>query len=403
MGRISHYTIALTAALTMGLVSHANAADPIKVGILGTTSGPYAIWGNSFKQTIDYFLDQYNGKDGNPTVEIIFRDVGGDNPPRARQLAQEMIVNDHVAIMGGLEFTTTVLGVADVMNQAKIPFVFFNSATASVTDKSPYFVRASFTSWQNYVPLAEWMLEKGRKKCEMFIADYSPGQDAIDAFSYAFKKGGGTMLEDIRVPMNTTDFSSYFQRVHDNNPDCLVDFMPGGPMSSGTLKGFADRGFAKQGMIMGGTSGTQFDFPAAGDAVLDAISSAVYAATVDNPENKAFVKGLVAKYGDKLVSGLPSFMNVEAWDGMTMIFHMLKATNGQPDADKMMAAIKGYSWKSPRGDVSVDPETRELTQPNYIMGVEKVNGTLTSKIIKAYPAVKDPWHELKKSGALPTK
>jgi branched-chain amino acid transport system substrate-binding protein len=191
--------------------------------------------------------------------------------------------------------------------------------------------------------------------------------------------------------------------VRDNNPDCLVDFMPGGPMSAGTLKGFADRGFAKQGMIMGGTSGTQFDFPAAGDAVIGAISSAVYAPAIDNPENKAFVKGLVDKYGDKLVSGLPSFMNVEAWDGMTMIFHMLKATNGQPDTEKMMAAIKGYAWKSPRGEVNVDPETRELTQPNYIMGAEKIDGKLTNTIIKAFPAVKDPWHELKKSGGLPTK
>ena len=58
---------------------------------------------------------------------MIFRDVGGDNPPRARQLAQEMIVNDNVAIMGGLEFTTTVLGVADVMTEAKMPFVAFNT------------------------------------------------------------------------------------------------------------------------------------------------------------------------------------------------------------------------------------------------------------------------------------
>jgi branched-chain amino acid transport system substrate-binding protein len=387
----------------MGAISHAQAADPIKVGILGTTSGPYAIWGNSFKQTIDYFLDQNNGKNGNPTVEIIFRDVGGDNPPRARQLAQEMIVNDHVAIMGGLEFTTTVLGVTDVINQAKMPFVFFNSATAFVTDKSPYFVRASFTSWQNFVPLAQWTAEQGHKKCQMFIADYAPGQDAIDSFSYGFKKAGGTMLEDIRVPMNTTDFSSYFQRVHDSNPDCLIDFMPGGPMSVGTVKGFADRGFAKQGMILAGTSGTQFDFPATGDSVIGVISSAIYAANLDNAENQAFVKGLQAKYGDKLVSGLPSFMNVEAWDGMTMIFHMLKATNGQFDSEKMMAAIKGYSWNSPRGAVTVDPETRELTQADYIMRAEKVNGQLTDTVLKSIPAVKDPWHELQKSGGLPAK
>lgn len=394
MGRISHFIIASAVALTVGMASHAQAADPIKIGILGTTSGPYAIWGNSFEQAINTFLDKYNGKDGNPTVQIIFRDVGGDNPPRARQLAQEMIVNDHVAIMGGLEFTTTVLGVTDVINQAKMPFVFFNSATSVVTDKSPYFVRASFTSWQTYYPLAQWALEQKYKTCEMFIADYAPGQDAIDAFSYGFKKGGGTMLPDIRVPMNTTDFSSYFQRVHDNNPNCLVDFMPGGPMSAGTIKGFADGGFAKQGMVLAGSVGTQFDFPATGDAAIGTVASTIYVPSLDNPENQAFVKAMLAKYGDKMVSGLPSFMDVEAWDGMTMLFHMLKATNGEPDGDKMMAAIKGYSWNSPRGPVKVDPDTRELIQSDYITRVEKVNGQLSNVVLKTYPNINDPWHEL---------
>jgi branched-chain amino acid transport system substrate-binding protein len=386
-------------ALAAGTALPAVAADAIKIGILGTTSGPYAIWGGSFEQAINAFLDQYNGKDGNPTVQVIFRDVGGDNPPRARQLAQEMIVNDNVAIMGGLEFTTTVLALADIMNEAKMPFVAFNTATAVVTDKSPYFVRASFTSWQTYVPLAEWALQQGYKTCEMFIADYAPGQDAIDSFGYAFTKGGGKMLDPIRVPMNTTDFSSYFQKVHDNNPQCLVDFMPGGPMSAGTIKGFADRGFAKQGMVLAGSVGTQFDFPATGDAALGVIASTIYVPSLDNPENKAFVKLLEAKYGDKMVSGLPSFMDVEAWDGMQMLFHMLKATGGQHDGDKMMAAIKGYSFKSPRGEVTVDPNTRELTQSDYVTKVEKVNGQLANVVLKGFPAVKDPWHELHPSQA----
>ena len=95
----------------------------------------------------------------------------------------------------------------------------------------------------------------------MFIADYAPGQDAIDSFGHGFAKGGGKMLDPIRVPMNTTDFSSYFQKVHDNNPQCLVDFMPGGPMSAGTIKGFADRGFAKQGMVLAGSVGTPIRLP----------------------------------------------------------------------------------------------------------------------------------------------
>jgi len=380
--------------LVVIMPSGARAADPIKVGIPLTTTGPYAIWGKSFEQAIDYYLEQYNGKDGNPTVEVIYRDVGGDNPPRARQITQELIERDGVAVLGGLEFTTTVLAVTDVVNEAKMPFVFFNSATSFVTDKSPYFVRAGFTQWQSLYPLAQWAVEQKYKSCEMFIADYAPGQDAIDAFTYGFTKGGGKMLDPIRVPMNTTDFSTYFQRVYDNKPDCLVGFMPGGPMSAGTVKGFADRGFAQQGMTLLGTVGAEFDFPVVGDAVLGDINVSDYGPYLDNPENKAFVKGMVAKYGDQMLDSLPSFIHVEAYDGMNIIFQMLRATGGQPDSDKMMAAIKGYSWNSPRGPVKIDPQSRELIQNTYIRRAEKVNGEVVDVVLKTYPAVNDPWHEL---------
>ncbi len=370
------------------------AAEPVKIGIPLTTSGPYAIWGKSFEQAIDYYLEQHNGKDGNPTVQVIYRDVGGDNPPRARQVAQELIVRDNVAVLGGLEFTTTVLAMADVINDAKIPFVIFNSATSFVTDKSPYFVRAGFTQWQSLYPLAQWALEQKYKTCEMFIADYAPGQDAIDAFTAGFTQGGGKMLDPIRVPMGTTDFSSYFQHVYDDKPDCLVAFMPGGPMSSGTLKGFSDRGFAKEGIHLTGTVGAEFDLPVVGDAALDDVNVTIYGPNLDNPENKAFVKAMVGKYGDQLIDGLPSFIHVEAYDGMNMIFKMLRATGGARDGDKMMSAVKGFSWKSPRGPVEVDPQTRELIQNVYIRRVEKVDGQLTNVVLKTYPAVNDPWHQL---------
>jgi branched-chain amino acid transport system substrate-binding protein len=396
MFRLSHLACAFLTALLVGTISHANAADPVKIGILVTTSGPYANWGKSYQQSINYYLSQHNGKDGNPTVEIVYRDVGGDNPPRARQLAQEMIVRDEVAALGGLEFTTTVLAMPDLLNEAKIPFVFFNSATSVVTDKSPYLIRAGFTQWQALYPASKWALEQKFKVCEMFVADYAPGQDAINAFTKGFTDGGGKMLDPIRIPMGTADFSSYFQKVRDDAPNCLVSFMPGGPMSAGTIKGFAERNFAKQGIQLIGSGETpEYDLVAIGDAALGMVTALHYGPYLDNPENKAFVQGMVAKYGNDMAGGLPSFIHVQAYDGMEILFRMLRATGGARDSDKMLAAAKGYSWKSPRGPVMVDPETRELTQNIYMRRVEKLEGGKLANIaFRTFEAVKDPWHDL---------
>jgi branched-chain amino acid transport system substrate-binding protein len=397
MVRLSHSMAVLAVSvLAVGMASHARAADPVKVGILVTTTGPYANWGKSYQQSIDLYMQQHNGKDGNPNVEIIYRDVGGDNPPRARQLAQEMIVRDEVAALGGLEFTTTALAMPDLINEAKIPFVAFNTATSIVTDKSPYLIRAGFTQWQALYPEGQWAREQKYNTCEMFVADYAPGQDAINAFTKGFTDGGGKMLDPIRVPMGTADFSSYFQRVKDNAPDCVVAFMPGGPMSAGTIKGFAERGFAKSGMHLLGSGETpEYDLPAVGDAAIGMVTSLHYGPYLDNPENKAFVQAMVAKYGNEMAGALPSFIHVQAYDGINIIFQMLRATGGKRDVDKMMAAAKGYAWKSPRGPVSVDPATRELVQNIYIRRVEKLpDGKLGNVAFKTFEAMKDPWHEL---------
>jgi len=384
--------LCLLALLTLAAPPPAGAADPVKVGILVTTTGPYAVWGKEYQQGVGLYLDQHNGKDGNPTVEVLYRDVGGDNPPRARQLAQELIVRDQVVAMGGLEFTTTVLAVADIMNEAKMPFVIFNSATSFVTDKSPYFIRDSFTQWMTASIGARWALDQKMSKAAIVIADYAPGQDSVDAFSTTFKAGGGTILDVIKVPLNTTDFSSYLQRAKDAAPQCLYMFMPLGPMSLGMHKGFAERGLRAAGIqSISAAELPEFDLPAVGDGAIGAVTVLHYGPYLDNPANKAFRAAIQGKYG---ADALPSFATVAAYDGMELIFHMLKATGGKLDGDKALAAAKGYAWQSPRGPVSIDPKTREIVENIYVRKVEKVDGKLINKEFATYPAVKDPWHEL---------
>src|ERR1700689_3473089 len=139
--RIAAAVLVAVVAATSGA-----AADEVKIGIIASISGPFSIWGKEYKEGIDLFMDKVGGKAGNNTLSIIYRDVGGANPPRSRQLAQELVLRDKVAILGGHELTPNVLAVIDVINQAKIPFVIFHAGTATITDKSPFFVRPTFTN-----------------------------------------------------------------------------------------------------------------------------------------------------------------------------------------------------------------------------------------------------------------
>ena len=59
---------------------------------------------------------------------------------------------------------------------------------------------------------------------------------------------------------------------------------------------------------------------------------------------------------------------------MHLIYEALKKTSGNTDGDALIAAAKGMKWESPRGPISIDPETRDIIQTVYIRRVEKVGG-----------------------------
>jgi branched-chain amino acid transport system substrate-binding protein len=83
-------------------------------------------------------------------------------------------------------------------------------------------------------------------------------------------------------------------------------------------------------------------------------------------------------------------MAVGGYDGMHLIYEALKKTNGDTSGDKLMAAIKGMAWESPRGPISIDPDTRDIVQNIYIRKVQKVDGELYNVEFDTIANVKDP-------------
>jgi branched-chain amino acid transport system substrate-binding protein len=375
------------------LASTAAQAQDHKIGIIAPFSGPYAAWGKEYQRGIDLFLDEHNGKNGNPKVTVLTRDTGGVNPSRARQLAQELVVRDQVVALGGEMFSPNLLAVADVATESKTPFIIFTGATSFITDKSPYFVRPTFTMWTFIYPFGEWAVKQGYKKGAILVADFAAGEDAIEAFTKGYEAAGGQVPTVIKVPLNTTDFSPYLQRLREAKPDAAYMFFPVGPLSIGLVKAFYDRGLDKEGIqLLGGTETGEQELPAIGPSATGAITALVYGPFLDNPKNKAFLAAYQKKFGK---DELPSFSTVAAYDGMELIFEMLRKTGGRKDADKMIAAVANYKWDSPRGPASIDPRTREMIQNLYVRRVEKhATGALYNKEFHTIPDVKDPWHEL---------
>jgi branched-chain amino acid transport system substrate-binding protein len=378
----------LFAFAACGIISTAASADVIKVGVIGTMSGPYALFGQNFKMGIDAWVAQHGSKVGDHEVEFIYRDEESPNPAKSKALAQELLVKDKVQYLAGLYFTPDAMAVAPLLEESKTPLIVLNAATSAIVEKSPYIVRTSFTMWQNTVPAAQVATKNGSKKVAIAVSDYGPGVDAENAFKKTFEAGGGTVTEAIRMPLNTTDFSPIMQRIKDSGADTIFTFLPAGPPTLGFVKAYIDNGLKAAGVKLMSTGDvvTEPDLPNIGDSGIGILSTYHYAVSHDSAENKAFLDQIV-KDGGKLDE--VTMTSVAAYDGARLIYKMIEATGGQRDPEKAVAAVKGMKWVSPRGPVSIDPETRHIRQNVYLREVAKQDGKLVNKETQTFDAQPD--------------
>jgi branched-chain amino acid transport system substrate-binding protein len=374
----------------MGLsAATAQAEDTIKVGLIAAFSGPFADYGKMMEAGIKTYMKEHGDKVAGKRVELIIRDTTGPSPEIAKRLAQELVTRDKVDFLAGFGLTPEALAVAPVAEQSKTPMIVMNAATSVVTAKSSYIARVSMTLPQVSFPMADWALKNNIKKVVTIVADYGPGIDAEGAFKNTFVKGGGQVLESIRSPLRNPEFAPFVQRIKDAKPEAVFVFVPAGEQGIAFMKSYRERGLAEAGIKVIATGDLTDDhvLAAMGDATLGVITSFHYSAAHDSPENKAFIKRFAeANPG----AGRPNFMAVAAYDGIGAIYEVAKKLNGKIEGDKAMAILKGMKINSPRGPITIDPETRDVVQTVYIRKVEKVNGEPYNVEFDKFANVKDP-------------
>eukprot|EP00913_Durusdinium_trenchii_P004180 g3872.t1 len=379
----------LMAALVFGLVGTSAFADTIKIGVIGPFSGPFALQGKNFKAGIDAWL-AVNGKSvGGNEIDVVYRDVPQADPAKSKALAQELVVREKVQYLAGFYFTPDAMAATPLLQQANVPMVVMNAATSAIVTTSPYVVRTSFTTWQTTTPIAAVAKDAGITKVITLVSDYGPGIDAETAFKTAFEKNGGKVVEAIRMPLSTNDFSPLMQRVKDSGAEALFTFLPSGPPTLAFVKAYNDNGLKAAGVKFFATGDLtqESDLPALGQQAEGLLTTFHYAVAHDSPENKAFVEAARKAIGNPAELSFPA---VGAYDGMYVISKMIEATGGKQDAAKAVEAVKGLTWTSPRGPVTIDPESRHMTQTIYLREVAKDGDHYINKEIRSFDKQGDP-------------
>jgi branched-chain amino acid transport system substrate-binding protein len=370
-------------------VTAAQAQDTVKIGLIMAYSGQFADTAAQMDNAVKLYMKQHGDTVAGKKIEIIRKDTGGPSPDVAKRLAQELIVRDGADIIAGFTLTPEALGAGPVSAEAKKFMVVMNAATSIITTKSPYMTRTSLTIPQLEQAFGDWAVKKGGvKKVYTMVADYGPGIDAETSFQKGFKAAGGEVVGSVRMAVANPDFSSYVQRAKDLNPEAIFVFIPGGAQPPAFAKALAERGIDPQKTKVLGQGEITMDDNARktmGDGGVGIITTFHYDWTHDSAMNKAFVKA----YNDEFHRN-PDIFSIGGYDGMHLIYEALKKTGGKADGESLIAAAKGMKWESPRGPISIDPETRDIVQNVYIRKVEKVGGEYRNVEFDTIPNVKDP-------------
>jgi branched-chain amino acid transport system substrate-binding protein len=359
-------------------------SDSVKIGLILPMTGPFTSTGRQIDAAVKLFLAQGGNRAGGKKVEVILRDDGGV-PDTTRRMAQELVVNDKVAVLAGFGLTPCALAAAPIATQSKTPLVVMAAGTSSITEASPFVTRTSVTLPQVSVGMAEWSNKVGIKKVVTLVADYGPGYDAEKFYADRVTLNGGAVMDKLRTPLRSPDFAPILQKVRDLKPDALFVFLPSG-QGAPFMKQFIERGLDKQGIRLIGSGEITDDdqLSEIGDVALGVITAHHYSAAHPSPMNKKFVADFQAMHKFR-----PNFMAVGGWDGMRLITNGLNATKGA-GGEALMTAMKGQVWESPRGQVYIDAQSRDIVLDMYIRKVERRDGQLWNIEFDAIKALKDP-------------
>jgi branched-chain amino acid transport system substrate-binding protein len=368
------------------LARPAIAADTtLKIGCsLPLTGAGFTAVGRELSGALKVYMQQHGDTVAGRKIELIIRDDAG-TADNARRIVQEMIVNDKVDIVG-VGVTPAALSIAQLVTEAKKATVVMSSGASITTTKSPYFARVGFIIAPQSWIMAEWAIKNGSKRVVTLVNEWAPGVEAETSFKTRWAQVGGEVIESLRVPLASPDFAPPLQRILDLKPDTAFIYFPG-PLAPVFTRQFAEKGLGQSGIKLIGPGDLCDDdsLNNAGDQMIGLITAGPYSAAHDSALNKTYVADFQKMNGER-----PDFASLGAYDGLHMVYEALKKTGGDADGDKLIAAMKGMAWESPRGPISLDPDTRDIVSNIYIRKVEKINGELWAKEFETFPNVKDP-------------
>ena len=331
--------------LVMGLAAcswSAQAQQPVKIGFLGTLSGPAGALGQDQYDAFMLGLEHLNGKLGGATVQVIKED-DQLKPDVGVQMAQKLIEKDKVNVITGVTFSNVMMAVHKPITDAGVVLVGSNAGPTPLTGKgcSPMFFSTSWNNEALHEPMGQLATDSGYKKVYIMAPNYQAGKDAIAGFKRMYK---GQVIDEVMTQVNQPDYSAEIAQMQAAKPDAVYVFYPGG-MGVNFVKQYQQAGLLGKLPLLSTSTVDGTTLSALKEIAIGAVTASPYSPDIDNPQNKKFVEDFKKKY-----NRLPSLYAAHSYDAAMLLNAALTKTGGKADnKDELRAALKSAEFKSVTG------------------------------------------------------
>jgi branched-chain amino acid transport system substrate-binding protein len=369
---LSALALSLSAAFA---VSHAQAADPIKVGVALDISGPFAGIGVEVRDGLRLGASLLGNKLGGQPVVFIEADTAG-NPQQARQIVDRFIQQDKIDLFTGPVPSNVALAIAPVLFAAKVPYLTPNAGPSPLAGAqcSPYFFGVSYQNDDMHASGGQYAANKGYKKVIAMAPNYPAGKDAINGFKSLYKQ---PLVDEIYTKVGQLDFAAELAQLRAAKPDAVYIFQPGG-MGINFIKQFMGAGLAKDIVLISSPFTADEDvISAVGEPMVGLLNASSWAHDLDNAANKRFVAEFRKAYGRT-----PTLYAAFAFDVINSMDAAIKATGGKVDnKEALVAALKKAEFASVRGNFKYG--NNQFAIQDYYMReiVKTADGKITNKLL----------------------
>jgi branched-chain amino acid transport system substrate-binding protein len=243
---------AAVAACSLLLAAPAS-AQGVKIGILNDQSGVYADYGGKYSvEAARVAIEDFGGEVLGHRVELVIADHQ-NKPDLAVSIARRWYDADGVDMIAGLTTSSVALAVQELSNEKKKIDIVVGAATSRITGDAckPYGFHWAFDTHALAVGAGGALVKAGGDTWFFLTADYAFGYALEKDTSEIVTHAGGKVVGSVRVPLNSSDFSSFLLQAQSSKAK-IVGLANAGQDTTNSIKQAAEFGTVRQGQKLAG-------------------------------------------------------------------------------------------------------------------------------------------------------